>query len=85
MQCLPGIGAKIHVSAMHAIPNASDILLSEAPDVLLTDVVLEGGMEARKRINDSGAPLLAKPSTLSQLERALNAVMLRSPQDTSRS
>jgi len=31
--------------------------------------------EAQRRINDSGAPLLTKPSTLSQLERALNAVM----------
>jgi PAS domain S-box-containing protein len=30
--------------------------------------------EAQQRINDSGAPLLTKPSTLSQLERALNAV-----------
>jgi CheY-like chemotaxis protein len=33
--------------------------------------------EAQKRISDSGAPLLSKPSTLSQLERAMNAVMLR--------
>jgi PAS domain S-box-containing protein len=41
--------------------------------------------EAQKRITDSGAPLLSKPSTLSQLERAMNAVMLRSPQDTSTS
>ena len=42
--------------------------------------------EAQQRINDSGAPLLTKPSTLSQLERALNAVMRRQPpQDTSRS
>jgi PAS domain S-box-containing protein len=31
--------------------------------------------EAQRRINDSGAPLLTKPSTLSQLERAMNAVM----------
>jgi DNA-binding NtrC family response regulator len=30
--------------------------------------------EAQKRISESGAPLLTKPSTLSQLERALNAV-----------
>ena len=29
--------------------------------------------EAQKRISESGAPLLTKPSTLSQLERALNA------------
>ena len=36
--------------------------------------------EAQKRINDSGAPLLAKPATLSQLERALNAVIPGSPQ-----
>jgi PAS domain S-box-containing protein len=41
--------------------------------------------EAQKRINESGAPLLTKPSTLSQLERALNAVMSGSPRDTSRS
>jgi len=41
--------------------------------------------EAQERINESGAPLLTKPSTLSQLERALNAVMPGSPQDTSRS
>lgn len=33
--------------------------------------------EAQKGINDIGAPLLSKPSTLSQLERAVNAVMLR--------
>jgi PAS domain S-box-containing protein len=39
--------------------------------------------EAQKRIRESGAPLLTKPSTLSQLERALNAVMLGSRQDTS--
>jgi PAS domain S-box-containing protein len=73
----------------------------DAPDVLLTDVVLGTGMngidlaeaarvlkpgmpvifmsgftavpEAQKRIKESGAPLLTKPSTLSQLERALNA------------
>jgi DNA-binding NtrC family response regulator len=30
--------------------------------------------EAQTRIRDSGAPLLAKPATLSQLERALNTV-----------
>jgi PAS domain S-box-containing protein len=30
--------------------------------------------EAQRRINASGAPLLTKPATLSQLERALNAV-----------
>jgi DNA-binding NtrC family response regulator len=30
--------------------------------------------EAQQRIHDSGAPLLTKPATLSQLERALNAV-----------
>ncbi len=38
--------------------------------------------EAQKRINASGAPLLTKPATLSQLEGALNAVMPRSRQDT---
>jgi PAS domain S-box-containing protein len=41
--------------------------------------------EAQKRINESGAPLLTKPSTLSQLERALNAVMPGSRPDTSTS
>jgi CheY-like chemotaxis protein len=41
--------------------------------------------EARKRITDSGAPLLAKPATLLQLERALNAVTVDSRQDTSTS
>ena len=55
--------------------------------------------EAQKRISDSGAPLLSKPSTLSHLERAIGAVMRRlstsaergevseerRPQDTSRS
>ena len=41
--------------------------------------------EAQKRISETGAPLLTKPSTLSQLERALNAVMPGSPQGTSRS
>jgi CheY-like chemotaxis protein len=41
--------------------------------------------EAQQRISSSGAPLLSKPSTLSQLERAINAVTMRSPQDTSRS
>jgi PAS domain S-box-containing protein len=40
--------------------------------------------EAQKRINESGAPLLTKPSTLSQLERALNAVMPGSPSNTLR-
>jgi len=39
--------------------------------------------EAAQRITDSGAPLLTKPSTLSQLERALNTVTGRS-EDTSR-
>ena len=86
---------------------------SEAPDVLLTDVVLGSGMngidladaareitpglpvifmsgftaapDAQRRIHDSGAPLLAKPATLSQLERALNAVMPGSSQGTSTS
>ena len=41
--------------------------------------------EAQQRINDSGAPLLTKPSTLSQLERALNAVMSGSRSDASTS
>ena len=40
--------------------------------------------EAQERIRETGAPLLTKPSTLSQLERALNGVMSSSgsPQDT---
>jgi PAS domain S-box-containing protein len=33
--------------------------------------------EAHNRINSSGAPFLSKPLTLSQLERAINAVMRR--------
>jgi CheY-like chemotaxis protein len=41
--------------------------------------------EAQKRIQDSGAPLLTKPLTLSQLERALNAVTSGNRQDTSTS
>jgi len=41
--------------------------------------------EAQQRIKDSGAPLLTKPSTLSQLERAINAVMPGSPRGTSTS
>jgi PAS domain S-box-containing protein len=41
--------------------------------------------EAHQRIKNSGAPLLTKPSTLSQLERAINAVMPGSPRDTSTS
>jgi DNA-binding NtrC family response regulator len=41
--------------------------------------------EAQQRIQESGAPLLAKPSTLSQLERALNAVTSGSRRDTSKS
>ncbi|HWI19510.1 MAG TPA: ATP-binding protein, partial [Vicinamibacterales bacterium] len=39
--------------------------------------------EAQQRISESGAPLLTKPSTLSQLERALNAVIPGSHRDTS--
>jgi PAS domain S-box-containing protein len=72
-----------------------------APDVLLTDVVLGTGMNGvdlvdaargerpglpvifmsgystvpdAQRIRESGAPLLTKPSTISQLERAVNTV-----------
>jgi two-component system CheB/CheR fusion protein len=86
-------------SAADALPQFKG---GDAPDVLLTDVVLGTGMsgidladaagalkpglpvifmsgftaaaEAETRIRDSGAPLLAKPATLSQLERALNTV-----------
>jgi CheY-like chemotaxis protein len=39
--------------------------------------------EAQRRIKESGAPLLTKPSTLSQLERALSGFRPGSPQDTS--
>jgi DNA-binding NtrC family response regulator len=35
--------------------------------------------EAQQRIQNIGAPLLTKPATLSQLERALNSVMSGSP------
>jgi PAS domain S-box-containing protein len=41
--------------------------------------------EAQKRIVDSGAPLVGKPVTLSELDRALNAVTSGSHQDTSSS
>ena len=41
--------------------------------------------EAQQRINEMGAQMLTKPSTLSQLERALNAVMSSgSPRDSGR-
>ena len=40
--------------------------------------------EAQQRINDTGAPLLTKPSTLAQLERAMSAVALRSSTSSSR-
>ena len=97
-------------TAMAALPMLKG---PDAPDLLLTDVVLGTGMngidlaeaarvftpglpvifmsgftavpEAQQRISDSGAPLLTKPSTLSQLERALNAVMSGSPRGTSSS
>jgi DNA-binding NtrC family response regulator len=86
---------------------------ADAPDVLLTDVVLGSGMngidladaarvfkpglpvifmsgftavpEAQQRIKDSGALLLTKPATLSQLERAISGLMLGSRRDTSTS
>jgi CheY-like chemotaxis protein len=41
--------------------------------------------EAQKRINATGAALLGKPVTLSELDRALNEVTSRNPQDISRS
>ena len=41
--------------------------------------------EAQQRIHDSGAPLVTKPATLSQLERAMDAVTSRSRRDTSKS
>ena len=41
--------------------------------------------EAQKRINASGAALLGKPVTLSELDRALNEVTSGNPRDTSRS
>ena len=41
--------------------------------------------EAQQRVNEMGAQMLTKPSTLSQLERALNAVMSSgSPRDSGR-
>jgi CheY-like chemotaxis protein len=109
---LETLGHKVLVAgtADAALPILSG---PEAPDVLLTDVVLGAGKngidladaarvsrpglpvifmsgfteipEAQKRINESGAPFLPKPASLSQLERALNAVMPGSPQDTSTS
>jgi PAS domain S-box-containing protein len=109
---LEALGHKVLVadSAATALPMLTG---ENAPDVLLTDVVLGTGMngidlaeaaresrtelpvifmsgftavpEAQKRISESGAPLLIKPSTLSQLERALGAVTSGSPQDISRS
>ena len=97
-------------TAMAALPMLKG---PDAPDLLLTDVVLGTGMngidlaeaarvftpglpvifmsgftavpEAQDRISKSGAPLLTKPATLSQLERALNAAMPGSREDTSRS
>ena len=109
---LETLGHKVLV-ADTAVAAMALIKGDEAPDVLLTDVVLGSGMngidladaaravtpglpvifmsgftavaEAQKRINDSGAPLLAKPATLSQLERALNAVTPGSSRGTSRS
>ena len=96
-----------------AAPALAILKSTLAPDVLLTDVVLGGGMngidlaeaaralkpglpvifisgftavpEAQQRIKESGAPLLTKPSTLSQLERAINALALGSRPDTSTS
>jgi CheY-like chemotaxis protein len=41
--------------------------------------------EAQNRINASGAALLGKPVTLSELDRALNQVTSGNPRDTSRS
>jgi PAS domain S-box-containing protein len=41
--------------------------------------------EAQQRIQALGAPLVTKPATLSQLERALNGAMAGSPRDISRS
>lgn len=76
---------------MPNIPNASDILLAVIDATSTRSSSTIG-------IHDSGAPLLSKPSTLSQLERAMNAVLRpstgsehpefiegRSRQDTSRS
>ena len=65
--------------------------LAEAARVLLPGlpVIFMSGFtavpEAQQRISESGAPLLTKPSTLSQLERALNAVMTGSRRRTSKS
>ena len=109
---LETLGHKVLVAdtAAAALPMLDG---EEAPDVLLTDVVLGAGMngidlaemarrakpdipvifmsgftavaEAQQRIHQLGAPLLTKPSTLSQLERALNSVMSGSSRDTSTS
>lgn len=47
----------------------------EPPDALVTDVVLGAGMSGIELAEAArAAPLLAKPSTLSQLDRALHAV-----------
>jgi len=98
---LETLGHKV-VVAEAAEPALQILRGAEAPDVLLTDVVLGAGMngidladaarmarpslpvilmsgftavpEAQSRIRALDAPLLAKPSTLSQLERALHKV-----------
>jgi two-component system CheB/CheR fusion protein len=109
---LETLGHKVLVAdtAAAALPMLGG---EEAPDLLLTDVVLGAGMngidlaeaarrtkpdfpvifmsgftavaEAQQRIERIGAPLLTKPATLSQLERALNSVMSGSSRDTSMS
>jgi PAS domain S-box-containing protein len=109
---LETLGHRVMV-ADGAAPAMAILKSTLSPDVLLTDVVLGGGMngidladaarvfkpglpvifisgytavpEAQQRIKDSGAPLLTKPSTLSQLERAINALALDSRPDTSTS
>jgi PAS domain S-box-containing protein len=91
------------VLAAEAAPEALLLIQGPgAPDLLLADVVLKGGMngidlalaareakpglpvifmsgytavpEAQQRIRDTGAPLLSKPFTADQLDRAVNAV-----------
>jgi CheY-like chemotaxis protein len=91
------------VLAAEAAPEALLLIQGPgAPDLLLTDVVLKGGMngidlaiaarearpglavvfmsgytavpEAQQRIRETGAPLLSKPFTADQLDRAVNAV-----------
>jgi PAS domain S-box-containing protein len=72
-------------SGMNGI-DLADVARSVKPEM---PVIFMSGFtavpEAQKRIHEFGAPLLSKPATLSQLERALNAIMPGSPRGTSTS